>query len=77
MSSPRIKHIAVNPRAPSPTREQLAVLGVIAKQPKGVHITTKLIAHELGIPEQTARNRVSRMKRDGLIRKGGGWEVCL
>lgn len=73
--SPRIKHIAVNARAPSPTREQLAVLGAIAKQPKGTRVTVTLIAVELGISDDAAHARLSRMAKAGLVRRTG-WEVA-
>jgi DNA-binding MarR family transcriptional regulator len=55
-------------------RAQLAVLGAIAKQPKGTRVTVKLIASELGISHNTAQIRLTRMERAGLIKRGG-WEM--
>lgn len=58
-------------RVPSLSREQLAVLGAIAKQPRGTRITGKLIANELGISVDAAHTRIARMKRAGLLKRGG------
>lgn len=62
-------------RAPSPTREQLAVLGVIAKYPKGTRITVKLVASDLGLSHNTAQLRLARMEKAGLVKRGG-WEIA-
>lgn len=59
----------------APTRGQLAVLGAIAKQPVGTRVTSKMIAYDLGINENTAQMRLTRMEKAGLIRRGG-WEIA-
>ena len=61
--------------ASAPTMSQLAVLGVLAKYPKGTRVTAKLIGYELDIPESAAQQRLIRMQKIGLVRRGG-WEVA-
>lgn len=65
---------AQTPTPPKPTRSQLAVLGAIAKQPKGTRVTATLIAVELGISDDAAHARLSRMAKLGLVIRSG-WEI--
>jgi len=57
------------------TPTQLAVLGAIAKYPKGTRVTAKLIGYELDIPESAAQQRLIRMQKVGLVKRGG-WEIA-
>lgn len=50
---------------------QRVVLACIEKLSAETIVTPKQIAYELGIAESVANARISRMKKAGLIRRGG------